>query len=47
MAKAKFVAYQIILGHREYEECPPSLKEMVKTLLIEDGYEHLLKSELT
>lgn len=35
-------AQQIKLGKRTFKQVPRQLKEKVKEILIEDGYEHLV-----
>ena len=36
---------QIMIGKRTYDEVPKLLKEQVKELLIDNGYENLVEQE--
>lgn len=42
---AAFLANRIIRGNTTYAKVPASLKEAVATILIQKGYENLIKSE--
>ena len=39
-------ANQILLGRKTYEQVPKLLKEQVKQLLIDAGYENLVKESI-
>lgn len=40
---AEFYAYRIIAGKTTYSKVPARLKEQVRTILIDEGFENLVK----
>lgn len=40
---AEFYAYRIIAGKTTYSKVPARLKEQVRTILIDEGFEYLVK----
>ncbi|MEE3450801.1 MAG: CD1375 family protein [Acutalibacteraceae bacterium] len=40
---AEFYAYRIIAGKTTYSKVPARLKEQVRTILIDEGFEYLVR----
>lgn len=40
---AEFYAYRIIAGKTTYAKVPARLKEQVRTILIDEGFEYLVR----
>ena len=40
---AEFYAYRIIAGKTTYSKIPARLKEQVRTILIDEGFEYLVR----
>ena len=40
---AEFYAYRIIAGKTTYSKVPARLKEQVRSILIDEGFEYLVK----